>query len=321
MVASVMPLAQDDSPAGDGRLAAWTLQSLAECRAAAEVAVQRSVLTVLPHLAAFLRVPCSGSAELSHPTCSAGHPLRAVLRLGHRLRLGARVSLDGLQETDVVDLGPLLREMGKETPGFRKLLHEPPEFFELWLRFGPVEPTLGTTLRSTRCGHSVWSRVECHVALGSDLPVEAHLGEMLGPWVGRDFCGSAWALRREARCGECGHSYAAVLCQRTAVRRPRVLHFHRPSRPPEDAAPNSADAELGEFPDSLQWLGRRYRLVGAISVERELGRSRCGCMVRIEATELFRLRDANENAVVVNFTEGSRMLRGRCTDILYERLG
>jgi len=303
------------------RAPAWTRRSLNECRTAFLVASSLGGLPwpALRSLAGFLRVPCSGSAQLLHPTCSEGHPIVAILRLGHRLGLEPAVSLDHLHERSVVRLMPVLRDLADRLRAtvstIDRLLYQPVDFDRLWevVNVNDHQQRQKVRIESVRtpCGHHL-----CDVSSFSlQLKASESVNEQLSAMVST----RTWVPWSRLRCPYCNSNACVPQVSCIILTAPRILHLKYSIWD---------DGERGSAPEMLVWAGASYRLAAAV-FWRKRGEADSpgfyGTLIRIASTQIFRLQDMQLNLTVTweetTCEEGMELIRkSLLLHLFYERL-
>jgi len=303
----------------------WTLASLWESQMAAMV-LRNCNCTSKPALVAvvaFLRVPCAGSAQLRQKGASQGHPVHALVRVGHRLGMlnpAIQLRLDESQEDCIIELD-VRRLFPHQVISLKDDNYE-----QVWSKV-------------SRAGmfQCAWHMACCGKEISALVPSPGpgHWWECrsvdlkrLGVGVQQNvlqattslLCGLQHSVGHDIAC-TCGKIQGDILLTRELFAAP-VLHFTFDVAITMLPTPEAVvSVDRGPIDEWLTWAGRSYRFVAAVFFGKRDTAEPCllyyGDFIRIAGTELFRWRNL-DSVEELSFEQGEGRLRLCASSIHYE---
>lgn len=292
----------------------WTQASRRECYDALAVSLRKGWSGfVAVAICRYLRVPSSGGAHLTHPTCSTGHPLISLLRvllavkptfLTRSERLEAWLSFLAVfhasPETSELSVAPLIQTTVTAHPVFREELLRPCSFgalWDFWLWLHKMDASLLVSEASNAlCSLHAEDRVFTHITS------QKHSIEL------DDSHGVPGILTHD--CIHCNRPAKAMYVKFYA---PLVLRFkYVPSW-------LVAQGQQPDFPETLQWEGRSYLFTAAVSYQTLADRGFVGSLCRSRGTGVF-WQHTLAGCLDASFETGRAAVRSHYTDLFYERV-
>ena len=293
----------------------WTHASRRECYDALAVSLRKGWSGFVAFaICRYLRVPSSGSAHLTHPTCSTGHPLISLLRvllavqtqqptfLTRSERLEAWLSFLAVfhasPETSELSVAPLIQTTVTAYPVFREELLLACSFgylWDFWLHVMGVS-TLVSEASNALCSLHADDRISTHTITSQKYSIELD-----------DSHGVPGILTHD-----CVHCNRAADAMYVKVYAPLVLHFKY--------VPvwSVAQGQQPDFPETLRWEGLSYLFTAAVYHQKLADRGFVGSLCRSRGTCVFWLHTLT-GCLEASFEKGRAAVRSNYTDLFYTR--